>query len=216
MSKQMTNNQLTPHADLYTKEFEDRVKEPIEYLQFLAWIKELIRVTEAQNILFNKLYFDLFYIRIVELFEIFNKKNSVSVCDDTYALHVKQCIKEMYNALTDDEYICLVYNRHCAAHPLQNGYDLFDSKGTKRDIKKPIMIRGQIKQFSVEDVDKALHRVFCLYYNQGKSFEKTILQKLTPGIEHLREGWADRANAQLVLMGLNKDSAPYKDLMTSY
>lgn len=212
----MPSNQLTPYADLYTKAFEDRVKQPIEYLQFLAWIKELIRVTEAQNLIFNQLYFDLFYIRIVELFEIFNKKNSVSVCDDTYTLHVKMCIKEMYNALTDDEYICLVYNRHCAAHPLQNGYDLFDSKGTKKDIKKPILIRGQFKQLSVEDLDKALHSVFCHYYNEGLSFEKTILQKLIISIEKLREGWADRANAQLLIMGLSKDSAPYKDLMTSF
>jgi hypothetical protein len=210
----MPNKYLQPHEDMYTKAFEDRVKEPIEYLQFLAWIKELIRVTEAQNILFNQLYFDLFYIRIVELFEIFNKKNSVSVCTDTYTLHVKHCIEAMYNVMTDDEYICLIYNRHCAAHPLQNGYDLFDPKGTKRDMKKSILIRGQIKQLSVEDVDKALHRVFCLYYNQGMSFEKTILQKLTPNIESLREGWADKANAHLMLMGLNKDSAPYKDLMT--
>jgi hypothetical protein len=210
----MPNKYLQPHEDMYTKAFEDRVKEPIEYLQFLAWIKELIRVTEAQNILFNQLYFDLFYIRIVELFEIFNKKNSVSVCTDTYTLHVKQCIEAMYNVMTDDEYICLIYNRHCAAHPLQNGYDLFDPKGTKRDMKKSILIRGQIKQLSVEDVDKALHRVFCLYYNQGMSFEKTILQKLTPNIESLREGWADKANAHLMLMGLNKDSAQYKDLMS--
>lgn len=216
MSKQMTNNQLTPHADLYTKEFEDRVKEPIEYLQFLVWIKELIRVTESQNKLLDLLYFELFYIRIYGLFDILNRKNSVSVQEDCYTLYVKRCVAEMYNVMTDDEYINLVYSRHCAAHPLQGYYDLFDPNGHKKDEKKAIIIRGREKLLSVEDIDRAIHGVFCYHHNNGLSFETIILQKLTPFIEKLREGWTERTNALLMHMGHDKESSLYKDIMTLF
>ena len=214
MSDKKTNNQLTPPAGLYTKAFEDSVKEPIEYLQFLVWIKELIRITESQNKSLDLLYFDLFYIRIYGLFDILSCKNSVSVQEDSYTIHVKKCVAEMYSVITDDEYINLVYNRHCAAHPLQGYYDIFDPLGQKKDKKKTIIIRGQAKQLSVEDIDRVIHGLFCYHYNNNLYFEKTILQKLTPFIEKLREGWVDRANAQLKLLKLDKDSTPYKDLMT--
>ncbi|MBQ7530852.1 MAG: hypothetical protein IJT12_04030 [Paludibacteraceae bacterium] len=208
----MPNHQLTPHADLYTKAFEDCVKEPIEYLQFLTWIKELIRVTDSQNRSFDLLYIDLFYIRIFGLFDIVNKENSVSVCNDSYTRHVKKCVAEMYTVLTDDEYINLMYYRHCAAHPLQNYYDLFDAKGHKKEEKSTIKIRGKEKILSVEDIDKTLHSLFCHNYNNGTSFDRVILLKLTPFIEKLRKGWDERMDAQIASLGMSKDSELYKTI----
>ena len=52
----MEHKHLAPQADMYTKEFEDKYKDSIEYLQFLSWIKELIAITESQNISFDPLY----------------------------------------------------------------------------------------------------------------------------------------------------------------
>jgi hypothetical protein len=213
----MQKNLLTPHEDIYTEDFENRVKEPIEYLQFLSWIKELIRITEAINASHDFMSIDLFYIRIYGLFDVFNKKktNSVSVCKDAYTLYVKKCIEEMFQIMTNDEYITLVYYRHCAAHVFQSFYDLFDAKGQRKDVKQSIMIRGKEMQLSVEDIDRTLHRLFCSYYNNDTSFEKEILQKLTPFVEKLQEGWKDRAITHLTQMGFSKDSEQYKDLIAS-
>ena len=210
----MPNNLLTPHEELYTEDFENRVKEPIEYLQFLTWIRELIRITEALNTSFNSLYIDLFYIRLYELFEVFNKSNSVSVREDLYTLKVKECIDEMYRSMTDDEYITLVYYRHCAAHVFQSFYDLFDTTGQRKDTKKTFFIRKQKMQLSVEDIDRTLHRLYCHYYNNGTSFEKEFRQKLTPFIKKLQDGWRDRMMTLLDEMGFNKNSAQYQSLIT--
>ena len=209
----MENRHLAPHADMYTKAFEDRVKEPIEYLQFLSWIKELIAITEAQNQSFNSSYIDLFFIRIYGLFDIFSKPNSVSTRTDSYTLHVKQCIAEMYDAMTDDEYLNLVYWRHCAAHPLQGFYDLFDDKGKRKDALKPIRLRGVEKLISVEDIDKTIHRVFCDHYNNGTSFDKLILQKLSPFIMKLKDGWYDRHRALMSELGVDLDNPIYQAMM---
>ena len=210
----MPNNLLTPHEELYTEDFENRVKEPIEYLQFLTWIRELILITEALNTSFNSLYIDLFYIRLYELFEVFNKPNSVSVRKDLYTLKVKECIDEMYRAMTDDEYITLVYYRHCAAHVFQNFYDLFDTKGQRKDVKRTFRIRKQEMQLSVEDIDRTLHRLYCFYYNNGTSFEEAILQKLTPFINKLQDGLRNRMITHLDEMGFDKNSAQYHSLIT--
>ena len=212
----MQKKQLTPHEGIYTEDFENRVKEPIEYLQFLAWIKELIRITEALNATHDFINIDLFYIRIYELFDVFKKKktNSVNVCKDSYTLYVKKCIEEMLHIMTDDEYITLAYYRHCAAHVFQSFYDLFDAKGQRKDVKRSIMIRGKEMQLSVEDIDRTLHRQYCYYYNKGTSFEEEILQKLAPFVEKLQEGWKDRAITHLTQMGFDEDSEQYKDLIT--
>ena len=206
-----SNPQISEH--FYSKEFDDAVKEPIEYLLFLQWIKELITITKSQNKVLKLFYMDLFYLRLVGLFELISSDNSISKSTDSYTLHVKQYVKDMYEAITDNEYIYLVYCRHSAAHVLQNGYDLFDANGQKRDKAKTLVIRGVTKRLTAEELSRAMN-VVILQYGNEEDFAKAILQKLTPYILRLQDGWEERLLPLLHEHGYDNNEFVLKHLLS--
>ncbi len=173
---------------MFSKEYEDTHKYAIEYMLFLQWVKDLIDVTKALNTTKDKWYQEVFYIHLVGLFEVISGDTSIRAnLEDSYNSHVKQCVEEMYSSLTDNEYINLVYSRHSAAHPFQNGYDLYDSCGKK---KKPNqwLIKGKKKTMSTEDIVNSLDQITCEFNNDNDMFDSHILKKLTPHILRLQKG----------------------------
>lgn len=172
----------------YSKGFEDFSKEPTEYLQFLQWVKDFICITKQLNRMPDRWYMQLFYIYLVGLFDVILNKSSIHASNDSYAIHVKQCVTDMLTILTDDEYLFITYKRHCAAHPLQNKYDLFDSLGNKKDKTKCLKIRGVEKIYSVEDMIRAIDRNLAIYDNNEMLFDAELLRKLTPFILKLQNG----------------------------
>lgn len=178
---------------MYSKEYEDAHKNAIEYMLFLQWVKDLIDVTKAlNNTTKDKWYQEVFYIHLVGLFEVISGDTSISAnLDDSYNCHVKECVEEMYSLLTENEYIYLVYSRHSAAHPFQNGYDLYDTCGKK---KKPNqwLIKGKKRIKSTEDIVNSLDQVTCEFNNDNDLFDSYILKKLTPHILRLQEGIYER------------------------
>ena len=177
---------------LYSWDFNAEYKHPVEYLQFLLWVNDLIDITKQLNSSPNKWYVDIFYIRLVGLFDVISGSTSIQKSEDDYTLRVKQCVSQMYNALTDEEYIHLEYSRHIAAHPLQNGYDFFDMNGNKKDKLVHHMIRGEEKTVTYESIIRLNDEVACKYLNNGKSFASDMLNKLTLYILQLQEGLYQR------------------------
>lgn len=176
----------------FTKGFDDYSKRPTEYILFLQWIKDFICLTKLLSQEPNRWYQQLFYINLVGLFDIISKDPFISSLEDVYTKHVKQCVNEMLNVLTDDEFLYVVYKRHSAAHPLQNHYDLFDQEGNKREKVNTWKIRGNDKQLTMEEVLRSIHRILSKYRNDEMLSSIDIRNKLTPHILQLQEGLFER------------------------
>ena len=196
----------------YSKEYEETYNRPIEYLLFLQWVKDLVDVTKALNKSNDKWYQEVFYIHLVGLFEVVSKKTSIGANTDSYTLHVKQCVNDIYNVLTDDDYIYLVYCRNSAAHPLQTRYDLYDASGNKIDQPTGRLIRGKEIQLTREQIKISLDETTCLYQNDGSLFDKAMLNKLTPDILRLQEGIYERYLEEAAVLNLSANKAIYETM----
>ena len=176
----MNNNTIIDEI-LYSKEFRVSTKEATENMLFLQWILDIVCLTQALNEDYNRWYQQLFYVKLVGIFEHIEKDELPS--NDTYIQNVKQCVNEIYENLTDDEYIYIVYRRHGVAHPLQNKYDIYNSFGVKYDKIRGVLIKGLEQQLSREDMVKAINKV-----DDDKSFDIEIVKRLSPIIQKLNIG----------------------------
>lgn len=197
---------------LYSWDFNAEYKYPVEYLQFLLWVKDLIDITKHLHFSPNKWYVDIFYIRLVGLFDVISGNTSIQKSKDDYTLHVKQCVSQMYETLTEAEYIHLEYSRHNAAHPLQNGYDFFDMNGNKKDKLVHHMIRGEEKIVTYESIIRLNDEVACRYLNNGKSFASDLLNKLSPYILRLQDKLYERYMETVKSVNLSPDSQIYETM----
>lgn len=182
----MNSKQQNLENVLYSKEFQILTKNPTERFLFLQWVLDLVCLTQALHDMYecnrgyDKWYQQLFYIKLVGLFEVLQGNTSINASNDDYITRVKDCVNKIYDILTDDEYIYIVYRRVSSAHPLQNKYDLYNSFGESINNTKEPYIRGQKKTLSREDLNKAIDRVLDQCDNIDKNYDIKIIHALYP------------------------------------
>lgn len=175
----------------YSKEYQLACRAPSEKFLFMQWMLDLVYLTEAlcdSKEGYDRWYYQLFYIKLAGLFEVMQKNNSICTSDDRYIQKVKLTLEQIYNSLSTDEYIYIIYRRVSAAHPFQNGYDIFKESGEKYDEKRKCAIKGEGEQLSREDIDRAIGRVLDANGNDDKKCDINIVRKLSPHIMQLKEG----------------------------
>lgn len=172
----------------YGKEYQVASKIPTERFLFIQWILDFVCVTEALSSNYDRWYQQLFYIKLAELLKMKSEEISPKFGKDKYILKVTTCLHKICDALSDDECIYIVYRRDSAAHPFQNGYDIFDTSGEK--IKKERVLTFKEKSISLgrEDINRAIDKVLESSGNIDKNCDLEIVKKLSPSILELKEG----------------------------
>ena len=188
----------------YSREYQVATKNPVELFLFMQWVLDLVCLTQAlhdrheQNNGYDRWYQQLFYIKLVGLFDVLQNDTSINASNDEYILRVKYCVNQIYNSITDDEYIYIVYRRVSSAHPMQNKYDLYNVSGDKINGSFEKHIRGQKMMLSREDINKAIDRVLNACNNREKLYDIKIVNALYPYIMPLRNKLMDNLKSSML------------------
>lgn len=172
----------------YSKEYQVESKIHSERFLFIQWIVDLICVTEALIDKYDRWYLQIFYIKLAGLFEILKKDSSISLSEDKYIQKNKKHFNSIYNSLTNDECIYIIYRRDCVAHPIQNAYDIYHASGDKIVKQRDCNIKGEKVTLSREDIDRAIGNILESHGNIDKNCDIDIVKKVFPFISQMKEG----------------------------
>ncbi|MBR4499546.1 MAG: hypothetical protein IKP11_03300 [Paludibacteraceae bacterium] len=170
----------------YSKEYQIAIRNPTKRFLFLQWILDFVCLTEALINNYDRWYQQLFYIKLAELFKAKYEDIFEDQGEDRYILKVSTCLKKIYNVLSDDECIYILYRRDSAAHPFQDGYDLFKESGDIYENRRALIIKGDSVLLSREDIIRAIRRVLDTDGNCDQKCDIRIVQKLSPYIMELK------------------------------
>lgn len=181
----------------YGKEYQVASKIPTERFLFIQWILDFVCVTEALSSNYDRWYQQLFYIKLAELLKMKSEEISQKFGKDKYILKVTTCLNKICDTLSDDECIYIIYRRDSAAHPFQNGYDLYNKLGNLYEKERNLEIKGNSTSLSREDISRAIGRVLTANNNIDKNSDINIIKKLFPYIMELKEGLIENYNKSI-------------------
>ena len=174
-------------------------RESIERKLFCQWVIDLIELNELLSKKYNRWYQQLFYIKLVGLFEYV----SYTKAEYEYFIHAQKCINEMYNNLTDKEFAFIVYQRNTCSHIKLDGYELYDSNG-QLNIKSRAFTKNCNEHLRKEQVNKSkiLDDIRKIYSSVTTihDLDITLRNKLFSSIKDLEKG----LNREIDICGLKK------------